>query len=169
MSLVTFDGQPFEARTLDGDPTFTTIAVAVAKALIARFEGLILHPYLCPAGVPTIGYGATYYPNGPAVRLTDKPITKQEAERILTWMVMHVYLPKVMKLCPHIDTPERLAAVVDWTYNLGAGNLAASTMRKRINAGDWDRAAVECRRWVRAAGVVLRGLVRRRDAEVDLF
>jgi lysozyme len=145
-------------------------ALTITLALIRRFEGLFRGPYLCPAGVPTIGYGATYYEDGTRVTLHDPIISKERAEALLLWHVQNVYLPAVLKLCPAIvhETPERIAAVIDWTFNLGAGNLKASTMRKRINAGDWEGMRVECLKWNKAAGRVLRGLDIRRRAEVAL-
>lgn len=143
-------------------------AVAVAAALARRFEGLYLTPYLCPAGVPTIGYGATYYEDGRRVQLTDPPITRERAEALLLWMVRTKYLPSVVALCPGARDPGRLAALIDFTFNLGSGNLRASTLRKRVNAGDWDQVPTELRKWVRGGGRVLRGLVLRREAEIEL-
>lgn len=150
-------------------PSVTASAVEVATALAMRFEGLFLKPYLCPAGVPTIGYGATYYPNGRRVTLKDAPITKEYAMELLTWMVTTVYLPAVLKLCPDVKEAGMLAALIDFTFNLGANNLAASTLRKRVNDGRWDDAKREFMRWNKAAGKVLKGLTRRRQAEVDLI
>ena len=143
----------------------TDRAVAIAAALARRFEGLSLTPYLCPAGVPTIGYGATHYDDGSAVTLLDPPITRERAHDLLLWMVRQEYLPAVRRLCPQLDSPERLAAIIDFAFNLGTGRLRASTLRRRINAEDWDGADVELRKWVRAGGRVLRGLVLRRAAE----
>jgi lysozyme len=144
-------------------------AIQIAAALARRFEGLYLSPYLCPAGVPTIGYGATYYEDGTRVQLTDPPITRARAEVLLLWMVRTVYLPEVVKLCPAVDNPQRLAALIDFTFNLGAGQLKASTLRKRVNAGDWDAVPGELRKWTRGGGRVLRGLVIRREAEAVLI
>ena len=146
-----------------------TTAVQVAAALARRFEGLYLTPYLCPAGVPTVGYGATYYQDGRRVELTDAPITKEQADALLLWMVSTVYLPAVIKLCPKVDKPERLAALIDFTFNLGSGNLKSSNLRKRVNAGDWDAVPAELRKWVKGGGRVLRGLVLRREAEIVLI
>lgn len=145
------------------------LAVEVAAALARRFEGCRLRPYLCPAGVPTIGYGATYYEDGTRVTLFDPAITKERAEQLLLWMVRNRYLPAVLKLCPGIDSPERLAAIIDFTFNLGAGNLKISTLRKRINAGRWNDVPVELRKWVKGGGKTLRGLVGRREAEASLI
>lgn len=145
------------------------LAVEVAAALARRFEGFYSRPYLCPAGVPTIGYGATYYENGEAVTLKDAPITRERAEQLLLWMVRTKYLPAVIRLCPGIDNPNRLAAIIDFTFNLGAGNLRNSTLRRRINAGQWEHVPEELRKWVKGGGKVLRGLVFRREAEITLI
>lgn len=148
---------------------FEALAVEVAAALARRFEGLYLLPYLCPAGVPTIGFGATYYENGVRVTLKDPAITRERAEALLLWLVRTVYLPAVLKLCPGVDTPQRLAALIDFAFNLGASNLAASTLRKRVNANRWADVPTEMRKWNRGGGRVLRGLVLRREAEVALI
>lgn len=144
-------------------------AVEVAAALARRFEGLYLSPYLCPAGVPTIGYGATYYEDGRRVLLTDSSITREQAEALLLWMVRTVYLPAVMRLCPGIGDPERLAALIDFVFNLGAGALQASTLRRRVNAGRWADVPAELRKWNKAGGRVLPGLTARREAEAALI
>ena len=145
------------------------LALGVAAALARRFEGCYLRPYLCPAGVPTIGYGATYYEDGSRVILLDPQITIDRAEELLLWMVRTKYLPAVIRLCPGIDDPLRLAAIIDFTFNLGAGNLQASTLRKRINAGRWEDVPDELRKWVKGGGRVLAGLVKRRAAEAVLI
>lgn len=141
------------------------LAVDVAKALARRFEGFYPLPYLCPAGVPTIGYGATYYEDGTRVTLRDPIITRQRAEQLLAWQLQTIYLPQVIRLCPGIDSPERLAAIVDFAFNLGAANLKASTLRRRINAGQWGDVPGQLLRWDKAGGRVLRGLTARRQAE----
>jgi len=144
------------------------LAVKVAAALARRFEGFYSAPYLCPAGVPTIGYRATHYADGQAVTLHDSPITRAQAEEMLIWMVRTRYLPAVKKLCPHVDTPERMAALIDFTFNLGTGSLMARTLRRRVNAERWDDVPHELRKWVKGGNKVLRGLVIRREAEVAL-
>jgi lysozyme len=143
----------------------------VTFAIIRRFEGLRLSPYLCSAGVPTIGFGATFYEDGVKVRLVDPAITKERAEALLQWHVRNVYMPAVIKLCPSIvhESPGRIAAIIDFTFNLGTGRLRASTLRKRINAGDWESVPVELLKWNRAGGKVLRGLTIRRQAEIALL
>lgn len=145
------------------------LAVSIAAALARRFEGCRLRPYLCSAGVPTIGYGATFYEDGSRVTLSDPPITKERAEALLLWMIRTRFLPAVLRLCPGIDSPERLAAIIDFCFNLGAGSLKASTLRRRINAGRWGDVPAEIRKWIRGGGRELLGLVFRRDAEAALI
>ncbi len=144
------------------------IAVEIASALISRFEGLRLRPYLCSAGVPTIGVGCTFYEDGQRVTLLDTEITASRAESLLCWMVQNKFLPAVVRLCPGIDSPERLAAIIDFTFNLGDGNLRASSLRRKINAGLWDDVPTELRKWTRGGGKVLKGLVIRRETEAKL-
>lgn len=75
-------------------------AVEIAAALCRRFEGFYSRPYLCPAGVPTIGYGATHYLDGVRVTLKDASISRETAERLLLAQIERTYLPAVLRLCP---------------------------------------------------------------------
>jgi lysozyme len=145
------------------------LAVATAAALCRRFEGFYSKPYLCPAAVWTIGYGATFYEDRRKVQPHHPPIDKARAEQLLQWHLRNVYLPQVLALCPGIDDPDRLAAIVDFTFNLGVGNLRASTLRRKINAGEWDGVPEQLMRWNKAGGRVLRGLTLRRQAEAELI
>ena len=142
-----------------------------AIELAKRFEGFHrvpradpgrAHPYICPAGYWTIGYGHLCEPKHP-------PITEAEAEVYLARDLITA-LNATLRFCPILTTePEgRLAAIVDFTFNLGAGRLQTSTLRRRVNQQDWAIAAQELRRWVYGGGVVLPGLVIRREAEVAL-
>lgn len=146
-------------------------ALALAAKLCLVFEGMYLRPYLCPALVPTIGIGTTRYENGVRVTLADPPISRERAEELLMWELRKQCVPQVLRLCPNLPQwgDKAFAAIVDFTYNLGAGNLAASTLRKRILADDMDGAKVELMKWVRGGGRVLPGLVRRRGAECTLI
>ena len=103
--------------------------------------------------------------NTPRARL----ISQEAAERLLQVTLRRTYLPAVLQLCPGVADPRRLAALVDFTYNLGAGQLRASTLRRRVNADDWDAVPGELRKWVRGGGRVLPGLVKRREAEIALL
>nr|WP_316695966.1 lysozyme [Ralstonia mannitolilytica] len=128
-----------------------------------RLEPRARHPYICPAGYWTIGYGHLCDPKHP-------PITEAEAEVYLA-RDLEIALNATLRYCPVLATePEgRLAAIVDFTFNLGAGRLQASTLRRRINQRDWPSAGLELRRWVYGGGKVLRGLVTRREAEAVLL
>lgn len=143
----------------------------MVKNLCILFEGVYLKPYLCPAGIPTIGIGSTRYENGQRVSLSDPPITRERAEALLMWELQKECVPRVMKLCANLPSwgPGAVAAILDFTYNLGSGNLASSTLRKKILAGDKDGAKAELMKWVKGGGKVLPGLVRRRGAEAALI
>lgn len=158
-------GRPRQVERPATDP------IEIAAALCRRFEGFAARPYLCPAGVPTIGYGATHYLDGRRVTLTDPPITREGAERLLLRQIERIYLPAVLRQCPELasESAERLAALIDWTFNLCEGNLRASTLRRKVNAGQWDDVPTQILKWNRGGGVVLRGLVLRREAEAALI
>ncbi len=142
-----------------------------AIELAKRFEGfhrvpkvdpMRAHPYVCPAGYWTIGYGHLCDPAHP-------PITLAQAEAYLAADLV-MALNATLRWCPVLATePMRLAAIVDFTFNLGAGRLQTSTLRRRINQRDWIAAAAELRRWVYGGGKVLPGLFARREAEVALL
>jgi lysozyme len=144
-------------------------ASAVASKLVKRWEGFRSRPYICPAGVPTIGYGFTAYLDGTRVTLRDPPMSREAADILLHHLIIRDYMPAVMRLCPTINTPERLGAITDFCFNLGESKLRASTLRKRINSGDWEGAQEELMKWTRGGGRVLPGLVARRKAERDLL
>ncbi len=140
--------------------------------LAKRFEGFCrvpksdpdrAYPYVCPAGFWTIGYGHLCDPKHP-------PITRLEGEAYLE-TDMGDALRAALRYCPVLASePEgRLAAIVDFTFNLGAGRLQTSTLRRRVNQRDWTGAAQELRRWVYGGGRLLRGLVLRREAEAVLI
>jgi lysozyme len=157
------------------DPTAATAAAAAASeaaeltaALCRRFEGFRARAYLCPAGVPTIGYGATTYLDGRPVRLADPPLSREAAERLLLGHILQVYLPGTRALCPLLQG-RAMAAITDFAFNLGLTRLKASTLRRRLRAGDLAGAAAELRKWVRGGGRVLSGLVLRREAEAALL
>ena len=121
------------------------------------------HPYICPAGYWTIGYGHLCDPKHPA-------ITEAEAEVYMARDLQSA-IAATLRYCPVLTTESdgRLAAVVDFTFNLGVGRLQTSTLRRRINQRDWSSAAQELRRWVYGGGKVLPGLVLRRQAEALLL
>ena len=148
----------------------------LAAELCRRFEGFSAKPYLCPAGVWTIGYGSTYYANGDKVTKDDPMIDRVYAERLLMHELVHTYAPGAIRQCPILLTRAiqnndwgKLNAIVDFCYNLGVGRLQTSTLRRKINQQDWDGAVEQLKLWVRGGGKVLRGLVIRRNAEAALM
>ena len=145
-------------------------ALNLAAGLCRQFEGLRLKPYLCPAGIPTIGYGSTRYADGRAVTLQDRPITAAQAEDLLLLTLRRDYLAGVLKASPGLaDKPRALAAIVDFAYNLGVSRYEGSALRKRVDASDWPSARAELGKWVRGGGKVLPGLVARHAAEAKLM
>jgi len=142
----------------------------IAAALCKQFEGFRGKPYLCPAGVATIGYGSTYYADGRKVALTDPPMSEPDASTLLLQELHHTYLPGVLRLCPILLTDERKCnAIVDFAYNLGAGRLQTSTLKRKINDQNWDAAQEQLMLWTKGGGRVLPGLVKRRAAESALL
>lgn len=145
-------------------------AIQVARDLCLVFEGMYLKPYLCPAAVPTIGVGSTFYESGVRVSLKDPPITRERAMALLEWELEHC-LPRVLRLCPGLPEwgEQATGAILDFAFNCGTGALQNSTLRRRINADDEAGARTELMKWVRGGGKVLPGLVRRRAAECSLI
>lgn len=131
-------------------------------ALIRQFEGLRLRAYKDAVNVATIGYGTTR-----GVKMGQE-ITRERAEELLREDVAR-FEEYVDRLVTVPLTQGQWDALVSWVYNLGPGALEKSTMLRRLNAGDYARAAAELERWNRAGGHVLAGLVRRRAAERAMF
>ena len=149
-------------------------AVNTAAELCRHFEGFSSKPYICPAGYPTIGYGTVFKPDGSKVTMQDAPISKEVAEEWLLHELRNNYMAGVLRASPLLITePKALAAMTDFAYNLGVGRYRGSTLRRKINAQDWDGAREQLMRWVNGTvqGVFrpLPGLVRRRKAEIALF
>lgn len=135
----------------------------------AEFEGLSLKPYLCPANIPTIGYGCTFYPDGTKVKMTDPAITKERALELLRYHMSH-FAQTVDSYTTDAVNQQQFDALVDFAYNLGTTALKNSTLLKKVNANPNDPSiAVEFRKWVNSSGKKLAGLVRRREAEVKLY
>ena len=137
-------------------------------ALIKKFEGFRAKAYNCPGGVATVGYGSTFYADGRPVKLSDPLISQADAEALLR-DTLGQYEEAVSAGITQPLTQGQFDALVDFAYNCGAGSFRTSTLRKKVNAGDISGASLEFARWNKAAGVVLQGLVRRREAERALF
>jgi lysozyme len=148
----------------------------IAAELCRRFEGFKSKPYLCPAGVPTIGYGSTFYSDGTKVTLQDAPMDEPAARALLMTELLHKYAPGTIRQCPILLTLamkendwRKLNAIVDFAYNLGVGRLQTSTLRRKINEQDWAGAKEQLMLWTRGGGRVLPGLLKRRQAECTLL
>lgn len=150
--------------------TNVQIALDTAAALCRRFEGLVLKPYRCPAGFWTVGFGTVFKPDGTQVTQDHPPITKETAEAWLIHELRHNYMAGVLKASPSlIAYPQALGAITDFAYNLGVARYRASTLRRKIDAQDWDAAKEQLMLWTRGGGRVLPGLVKRRQAECSLL
>ena len=143
-----------------------------AIELAKRFEGFHrvpradpgrAHPYICPAGFWTVGYGHLCDAKHPSISM-------EEGEAYLVTDMADA-LRATLRYCPVLATEPvgRLAAIVDFTFNLGAGRLQTSTLRRRVNQRQWAAAGQELQRWVYGGGRVLPGLVLRRSAEAALI
>ena len=130
--------------------------------LIKHFEGCELEAYKCPAGVWTIGYG---HIKGVKEGMT---ITEHQAEEMLK-SELNEYEGYINNLVTAELNQNQFDTMVSWVYNLGGGNLKASTLLKVLNAGDYAGVPAQMMRWNKAGGKVLEGLTRRRQAEADLF
>jgi lysozyme len=137
--------------------------------VIKKHEGFKSKPYLCPAGVPTIGYGNTYYPDGSKVKMTDKPLSKDIAD-VLLRLVVEDFEGCVNKHVKSDINQNQFDALVSFAYNLGCGNLKKSTLLKKVNANPCDiTISNEFAKWDKSGGRRLRGLTIRRHDEAVLY
>lgn len=149
--------------------------------LIKRFEGLRLEAYQCSAKVWTIGYGSTMYPDGRKVKKGDT-CTLAEAEEYLSEDVRK-RSANVLALLPKTIQQYQFDAIVSFAYNVGIGALRNSTLLRKVKANPLDPTianfvvvdgapvvnSCEFLKWVKAGGVVLKGLVLRRAAEALMY
>lgn len=136
--------------------------------LIKRFEGLKLKAYLCPAKLPTIGYGSTYYENGSKVQLGDV-ITIDRADKLLFNTVAE-FEKQVDTVVTSSINDNQLGALTSFAFNVGMGNFRRSTLLRLVNANPNNPAIrTEFMKWTRANNQVLKGLFTRRQAEADLY
>ncbi len=132
------------------------------KNLIKKFEGCELEAYKCAAGVWTIGYGhiKTAVEGMKIDQATANELFDEEMGEYETYVNTAVTVPL---------SQNQFDALVSWVFNLGNGNLNASTMLKVINSGDHAGVPAQIKRWNKAGGKVLEGLIRRREAEALLY
>lgn len=142
----------------------------VGVELIKKYEGFSSSSYRCPAGVWTIGYGTTRI-NGraviPGMKITEDRASELLMEDIESHFQSAVKLIDSEKL--NLLNQNQIDALSSFVYNVGVGNFSSSTLRKRINSGNFNDVPAQLRRWTRAGGKVLRGLIRRRAEESALW
>ena len=132
-------------------------------ALTRKFEGLNLNSYQDQVGVWTIGYGHT----GPTIH-GGITITQDQADQLLQSDVASS-VACVNRAITTAINQNQFDALVDFVFNLGCGALLSSTLLRDINAGNFATAAQQFLLWDHARGIVIQGLLRRRQAESDLF
>lgn len=146
----------------------TRVSESGRKA-IQKHEKLMLKAYLCPAGVPSIGFGNTYYEDGRRVKLTDPPITRERAEALFL-RTLSYFEKEVDGLTRDDLTQNQFDALVSFAYNVGVDALKRSTLIKKVNArAPYKDIQAQFLRWTRANGKIMAGLVARRKAEAELY
>ncbi len=136
--------------------------------LIKHYEGFRSRAYKCSAGVVTIGYGTTYYPNGLRVKITDE-ITEPKAEELLLQNLVS-FEKEVDVMTTDDITQSQFDALVSFAYNLGSNALKGSTLLKKVNKNTKDQTIPsEFSKWVKAGGKTLQGLATRRISEAKLY
>jgi GH24 family phage-related lysozyme (muramidase) len=139
-----------------------------ARKIVAEFEGCRLEPYLCAAGIPTLGYGRT----GKDITFDTKRISQSQADQ---WLAedLQRFADGIHRLLPgsNLWGANQQAALISWAFNVGLGAVESSTLRKRLLAGEPGIIVIpqELPKWDKANGKPLAGLTRRRAAEVALF
>ena len=131
-------------------------------ALIKKFEGLELEAYKCAAGVWTIGYGHTK-------DVQEGDVWSESHANHMLEVELEEFEGYITNNVTVALSQNQFDALVSWVYNLGPANLKASTMLKVLNSGDYEGVPAQIKRWNKAGGKVLEGLIRRREAEALLF
>jgi lysozyme len=137
-------------------------------AIIRKYEGLRLQAYICPSGLATIGFGATFYENGTRVQLGDK-ISRDRADQLLMFQVK-LFAEEVRRTIKSNINDNQLGALVSFCFNVGGAAFSKSTLARKVNANPNDSTIRnEFMRWTRGGGKVLPGLVKRREEEANLY
>ncbi len=133
--------------------------------LIKRFEGFRATPYLCPGGIWTIGYGTTN-----RVNKDTAPVSKEDAEMLLREDLTSI-TNELNRILPDSLNQNQYDAICSFCYNLGIFNFEQSTLRKVIERepDNHERIRKEFMRWVNVNGKKMNGLIKRREAEADLY
>ena len=141
---------------------------AAGLAFIKKYEGLRLSAYHCPAGIVTIGYGSTRYPDGRLVMISDELNSEEEATQLLL-STISIYENAVNENLSNVNQ-NQFDALVSFAYNVGVQAFSESTLlrKAKINVNDLS-ISDEFKRWNKASGMVLAGLTKRRSEEANLY
>ena len=156
------------------------IISAAGVQLIKSFEGCHSSPYRCPANLWTVGYGRVLYPEQARLKTPERTAYKLKPVDNRAWSHdeiddllakdLYRFTSGVLRLCPAAaDNDCHLDALTSFSFNVGLGNLQASTLRMKYNRAEFINAADEFPKWRRAGGRIVKGLVRRRKQERELF
>lgn len=145
--------------------------------VIVEFEQLEPEAYRDPVGLLTIGVGHLLTPAEKRTGMLRIGGTDMPWREGLTEELCYALLDQDCDVAERAVNGQILVplaqgqfdALVVFTFNVGPGALAGSTLRRRLNAGDYVAVPAQMRRWVKAGGKTLRGLVRRREAEIRLW
>ncbi len=140
-------------------------AIDILTSLIKKFEGCRLKAYPDPGsgGAPwTCGWGSTHGVTKDTVWTQDKADNELESDA-------NIALIQACKASPSLDASSRQAAIADFIYNCGLANYKRSTLKRYIDAKQWEHAKMEILKWNKASGHVLNGLTKRRKAEANLL
>ena len=142
--------------------------------IIAEFEGFRSSPYLCPAGVPTIGYGCTFYPDGKKVQLSDPPITEAKGKELLSTLVEKDFWSVLTNTIPYWDkmNDNQRSALTSFGFNLGAhffGNPGFNTISAVLSDRAWSEVPGALLLYINPGSPYEAGLRRRRAAEGALW
>lgn len=133
---------------------------------IKKWEGFKPKPYRDSIGIPTIGIGTISYPNGVKVKMEDNEITEVQA-----FIYLRAHLGKIEVFLNGLKLNQnQYDSLCSFIYNLGVGNFSSSTLLKKIKANPNDPSiSDEFKKWNKAGGKVIQGLINRRKEEAELY
>lgn len=178
-NLTTSDGTPVQSGTSEtssssevlGKPAsaWKNSSLTRCNVVLKKFEGFRAEPYKDSAGIPTIGYGTTLYPNGTKVKMSDSSISKETAIEYVNYHIKNNVIPYIVSRVTVPITEAMFEALCSFVYNVGGGNFAKSTLLQLLNKKDYGGAGGQFAEWTKAGGQTLAGLVSRRKDEFALY
>ena len=135
--------------------------------MICKHEGVCHRAYVCPAGILTIGVGHVITKSDRAAGLHLRTLTNDEVMALLERDIQ-ARIPQVLNLIEDANQMQ-FAALLSFIFNIGSGNFRSSTLRRKHNKFNFVGAAMEFGKWRKAGGKILKGLVRRRAEEREMY